>query len=193
VNIITGELADTGVSLLSAKAPGLKAIGAFLDGDSDAFTKVKVQIFQSSKKIIKKASGSAVYANAELDIVKQIMTAVDSDQGPRTDILIRVLGHELLPYPPALFEITASGNTVLRTGSKCATMEFLKISLAIEMWLAECSSSRDLGSLGVVVDFMPLIRGQTPRKDEILTDFAKRTLESLIKKNSRKRKFSYIL
>lgn len=126
VNVITFETVDTAIAerIVSAEKIGLDAVEDYLKGNSSAFSKIKVQTMESCLKPTQKTKRTFANPVEELEAVKKVLLNVGKNPGSATDMLKKILQHELLQYSPALFEAQSEGFR-LRTGKKSDLINFI--------------------------------------------------------------------
>ena len=136
VNIMTSEAAENSIrdSLLAAEENGVRAVEAFVAGQPNPFSKIKMVTMDSSLKKGKEEKKKAVICiQEELEVPRKILRAFDSAPATFSSVLRRLMPHELLPVSPALFERTGTGSgNWLRTGSKAALIDSIRMLSVID-------------------------------------------------------------
>ncbi|KAK2702256.1 hypothetical protein QYM36_019118 [Artemia franciscana] len=89
--------------------------------------------------------------------------------------------HELLPVSPALFERTGTGADIwLRTGSKAALIDSVRMLSAIDSWPVNVTL-RPEAKQEVLQDFMAFIRTRVLSKTATFENFACRIFRNITK------------
>ncbi|KAK2703714.1 hypothetical protein QYM36_017871 [Artemia franciscana] len=160
MNIMTSEVAENSIqdSLLAAEENGVRAVEAFVAGQPNPFSKIKVVTMASSLKKGKEQKKKAFSCiQEELELSRKILLACGSAPATSLSVLRRLMPHKLLPVSPALFERTGTGAGIwLRTSSKAALIDSIRMLNAIDSWPMNVTL-RPEAKQAVLLEFMAFI------------------------------------